>query len=165
MLFCQFAQAHSLREIYGGLACCLGKLTHLGIPCAPKKSTLAYANEHRPWQLYETLFGQLLARCPLLAAGKEKFGFRNKLYSMDSSVIDLCLSMFDWAKFRQTKGAVDRRVRGRHLRVGCRASPRVTKTQPVGKGRDRSDPVGRRCRGASVVPEDGVGRAQGSSSR
>jgi hypothetical protein len=106
MLFCQLAQAHSLREICGGLACCLGKLTHLGIREAPRKSTLAYANEHRPWQLYETIFGQLLARCQPLARGKTKFRFRNKLYSMDSSVIDLCLSLFDWAKFRQTKGAV-----------------------------------------------------------
>jgi hypothetical protein len=106
MLFCQLAQAHSLREICGGLACCLGKLTHLGVKRAPKKSTLAYANEHRPWQLYETVFGQLLAKCRGLARGKTKFRFRNKLYSMDASTIDLCLSLFDWAKFRQTKGAV-----------------------------------------------------------
>ena len=106
MLFCQLAQAHSLREICGGLACCLGKLAHLGLRAAPKKSTLAYANQHRPWQLYQTVFGQLLAKCQLLARGKSKFRFRNKLYSMDSTVIDLCLSLFDWAKFRQTKGAV-----------------------------------------------------------
>ena len=106
MLFCQLAQAHSLREICGGLACCLGKLAHLGIQGAPKKSTLAYANQHRPWQLYQTVFGQLLSKCQLLARGRTKFRFRNKLYSMDSTVIDLCLSLFDWAKFRQTKGAV-----------------------------------------------------------
>jgi len=106
MLFCQLAQAHSLREICGGLACCLGKLIHLGIREAPKKSTLAYANEHRPWQLYQTVFGQLLVRCQLLARGRSKFRFRHKLYSMDSSVVDLCLSLFDWARFRQTKGAI-----------------------------------------------------------
>jgi hypothetical protein len=49
MLFCQLGRAHTLREICGGLASCEGKLKHLGIPDAPKKSTLAYANEHRPW--------------------------------------------------------------------------------------------------------------------
>jgi hypothetical protein len=48
MLFCQLAQAKSLREICGGLACCIGKLRHLGLKDAPKKSTLYYANAHRP---------------------------------------------------------------------------------------------------------------------
>ena len=105
MLFCQLAQAHSLREICGGLSCCLGKVVHLGLKEAPKRSTLAYANAHRPWQLYETIFQQLLARCQQLSPGK-KFRFRNKLYSLDSSVIDLAVGLFDWAKFRQTKGAV-----------------------------------------------------------
>ena len=56
MLFCQLGRAHSLREICGGLACCEGHLKHLGVPVAPKRSTLAYANEHRPWELYQTVF-------------------------------------------------------------------------------------------------------------
>ena len=56
MLFCQLAQAKSLREICGGLACCLGKLTHLGMRDAPNKSTLSYANAHRPWGLFRDLF-------------------------------------------------------------------------------------------------------------
>ena len=56
MLFCQLAQAKSLREICGGLACCLGKLRHLGIKVALNKSTLPYANAHRPWQMYRDLF-------------------------------------------------------------------------------------------------------------
>jgi hypothetical protein len=109
MLFCQLGRAHTLREICGGLASCEGKLKHLGIPDAPKKSTLAYANEHRPWGLYQTIFGQLLAKCQTVIAGREqkrKFRFKNKLISLDSSVIDLSLSLFDWAKFRRTKGAV-----------------------------------------------------------
>ena len=106
MLFCQLAQAHSLREICGGLASCLGKMAHLGVSEAPKRSTLSYANAHRPWQLYETVFHQLLAKCQGAATGRTKFRFRNKLYSLDATVIDLCLSLFDWAKFRQTKGAV-----------------------------------------------------------
>ena len=106
MLFCQMAQAHSLREICGGLACCLGKLRHLGVTTAPNKSTLAYANEHRPWQLYQAVFEQLLPKCQVLAKGRTKFRFKNKLYSLDSTVVDLCLSMFDWARFRRTKGAI-----------------------------------------------------------
>jgi len=108
MQFCQFGRAHSLREICGGLASCEGKLKHLGIPEAPKKSTLAYANQHRPWELYQTVFGQVLTKCESMASSgfKKKFRFKNKLASLDSSTIDLCLSMYDWAKFRRTKGAV-----------------------------------------------------------
>jgi hypothetical protein len=109
MLFCQLGRAHSLREICGGLACCEGKLKHLGVPLAPKKSTLAYANEHRPWELYQTVFTQLLEKCQQLVAsqgGRKKFRFKNKLMSLDGTVIDLSVSLFDWAKFRRTKGAI-----------------------------------------------------------
>ena len=107
MLFCQLGQAHSLREICGGLATCLGKLKHLGIGDAPKRSTLSYANEHRPWQLYQKVFFHLLDKCQSLARlQKRKFRFKNKLFSLDATVIELCLSLFDWATFRQTKGAV-----------------------------------------------------------
>ena len=105
MLFCQFGRAHSLREICGGLRSSEGKLTHLGIT-APSRSTLAYANEHRPWQLYRAVFEALLLRCQPLAQGRRKFRFKNKLVSLDSTVIDLCATLFDWAKFRRTKGAV-----------------------------------------------------------
>lgn len=106
MLFCQLAQAKSLREICGGLSCCLGKLRHLGFKKAPNKSTLSYANAHRPWQMYQDLFYQTLDRCKLAGTSKHRFKFKNKLLSMDSSTISLCLSLFPWAKFRRTKGAV-----------------------------------------------------------
>ena len=106
MMFCQLGQAHSLREICGGLASCFGKARHLGIQDAPKRSTLSYANEHRPWQLYEKLFYHLLGRCQQLEFGKRKFRFKNRLFSLDATVIKLCASLFDWAKYRQTKGAV-----------------------------------------------------------
>jgi hypothetical protein len=110
MLFCQLGGAKSLREICGGLAASEGKLKHLGVPQAPSRSTLAYANEHRPWQLYEELFDRLLGKCQQVtanrSAGRSKFRFKNKLLSMDASVIDLCASVFDWAQFRKTKGAV-----------------------------------------------------------
>ena len=106
MLFCQLGRAHSLREISGGLRSCEGKLKHLGIS-APSHSTLAYANEHRPWELYKDIFLKLFKRCrSQVNMGKKKFRFKNKLISMDSSIIDLCLKMFDWAHFRRTKGAV-----------------------------------------------------------
>lgn len=107
MLFCQLAQAKSLREIYYGLRSCAGKLIHLGIKSAPKRSTLSYANAKRPCQLFEKTFYRLLEKIKAVAPGKKKkFRFKNKLLSLDASVIDLCLSMFPWAKFRQKKGAV-----------------------------------------------------------
>ena len=106
MLFCQFGRAHSLREIANGLRSCEGKLKHLGID-APKRSTLSYANAHRPWELYRDVFFGLFDRCKAEVSGrKKKFRFKNKLVSLDSSTIDLCLSLYDWAKFRSTKGAV-----------------------------------------------------------
>ena len=67
LLFCQLGHAKSLREICGGLAASEGKLRHLGVPEAPARSTLAYANEHRPWQLYQTVFHRLLDKCQTLA--------------------------------------------------------------------------------------------------
>jgi hypothetical protein len=107
MLFCQFGRAHSLREICGGLASCEGKLRHLGLNDAPARSTLAYANEHRPWQVYRDLFFTLGERCRKEVAGRgHRFRFRNKLISMDASTIALSVSMFDWAHFQRAKGAV-----------------------------------------------------------
>jgi len=107
MVFCQLGHAGSLREITGGLAACEGKLRHLGLADTPKRSTLSYVNEHRPWQLYETVFYQLLTRCQAEAKGrKRKFRFKHKLLSLDSTVIPLCLSMFDWALYKRAKGAV-----------------------------------------------------------
>ncbi len=109
MLFCQFGRAHSFREICGGLAGCEGKLKHLGIDFSPKRFTLACANANRPWSLYQTVFEQLLEKCQLSVAvrrTRRKLRFKNKLVNLDSSVIDPSLSLFDWAQFRRTKGAV-----------------------------------------------------------
>jgi len=103
MLFCQLAQARSLREIADGLRSCEGKLKHLGLEKEPKRSTLSYANAHRPWELFERLFHDLLAQCQAISP-KTKFKFKNRLLSLDSTTIELCASMFDWARFRQTKG-------------------------------------------------------------
>lgn len=105
MLFCQLGRAHSLREIEGGLKSCEGKLAHLGIE-APARASLAYANAHRPWQLYEQVFYGLYQKVAASVRGPRKFRFKHKLVSLDSTVIDLCLSIYDWARFRRTKGAV-----------------------------------------------------------
>ena len=105
MLFCQLGRAHSLRVIEGGLKSCEGKPAHLGIE-APARSSLSYANGHRPWELFEKVFYGLFDIIATKAVGKKKFRFKNKLVSLDSTVIDLCLSMYDWAKYRRTKGAV-----------------------------------------------------------
>jgi hypothetical protein len=113
MLFCQLGHADSLREICNGLACCLGKLVHLGIAKAPNKSTLSYANQHRPAALYQDLFYAALARfCQQQGLGvrKRKFRFRNKLLSLDSTTISLCLSIFPWARCRHHKGGVKAHV-------------------------------------------------------
>jgi hypothetical protein len=107
MLFCQLAAAHSLREISGGLATALGKLVHLGLKEAPARSTLSYANAHRPWQLFEAVFYQVLHEAVATAAlQKRRFRFKNPLRSLDASTLNLCLSVFDWARFRRTKGAI-----------------------------------------------------------
>jgi Transposase DDE domain len=105
--------ADSLREICSGLACCLGRLVHLGISKAPSRSTLSYANEHRPSALFEDLFWTALARFrdqQGLGARKHKFRFKNKLLSLDSTTISLCLTMFPWAQFRRAKGGVKAHV-------------------------------------------------------
>jgi hypothetical protein len=81
---------------------------HLGISITPKKSTLAYANANRPWELYESIFMQLLEKCQseTAAHSRRKFRFKNKLMSLDASIIELSATMFDWAKYTQQKGAI-----------------------------------------------------------
>jgi hypothetical protein len=106
MLFCHLGKAQTLREICGGLATCMGKLSHLGLAQGPKRSTLSYANKHRPYQIFEETFYKTLTHAQRCIQLKRTFRFKNKLFSMDATVIDLCLSLFDWAKFRRTKGAV-----------------------------------------------------------
>ena len=106
MLFCHLGQVQSLREICGGLSASEGKLKHLGVKEAPCRSTLAYANEHRPWELFRAVFEQLLGRCPPAAqSGKRRFRFKNPVLSIDSTVIPVALSMFDWAHWQREKGA------------------------------------------------------------
>jgi hypothetical protein len=109
MVFCHLAHADSLREICNGLACCLGKISHLGLLQAPKRSTLSYANAHRPAALFEDLFWRTAERFRAnggLARRKKRFNFKNKLLSLDSTTISLCLNLFPWASYRRQKGGV-----------------------------------------------------------
>lgn len=105
MLYCQVGRAQSLGEICDGLNSLQGKKAHLGIE-TPRKSTLAYANGHRPAALYEAVFHALVARVQNAIGPRHRFRFKNKLLTIDSTTIDLCASMFDWAHFMRTKGAV-----------------------------------------------------------
>lgn len=109
MLFCHLAGADSPREIVNGLSCCNGKLVHLGVKNPPPRSTLSYANSHRPAGLFEKLFWELpdhFRSTGSLGCRKKKFRFKNKLISFDSTTISLCLSLFLWANFRKAKGGV-----------------------------------------------------------
>ncbi len=80
------------------------KLYHLGIKFC-SRATLARVNEQQPASLYEAIFRKLLKQCRQLAP-KHKFKFKGKLYLLDATVVDLCLSVFPWAKFRKSKGAI-----------------------------------------------------------
>ncbi|NKC12460.1 MAG: IS4 family transposase [Gammaproteobacteria bacterium] len=106
--FAQLAGRCSLRDIVSNLDKQRRKSYHLGI-AKVSRSSLARVNEQQPYQLYEGLFWKLLARCQSLAP-RHGFRFKNKLYSLDASTIDLCLSLFPWAKFRKTKGAIKLQV-------------------------------------------------------
>ena len=94
----------SLRDIVSDLAAQSSKLYHVGVGVVTR-SSLARVNAEKPWELYEELHGRLLERCQAKAPG-HSFRFKGKLFSLDSTTIDLCLAVFPWADFRRTKGAV-----------------------------------------------------------
>jgi hypothetical protein len=107
MLFSHIAGADSLREICQGMAMQGGHLNHLGIERIAKKSSLAYANANRPWEIFRDMFEHMAKTIQLKLSRKSKpQGFKGKLFSIDSTTIDLCLSVFPWAKFHHRKGAV-----------------------------------------------------------
>lgn len=113
MLFCHLAHAQSLREICNGLSCFMGKLTHVGVERAPCRSTLSYANEHRPARVYEDLFWLLLDRFRRqgrLGRREQRFRFKNPLMSMDSTMVSLCLGLFPWSDYRNAKGGIKAHV-------------------------------------------------------
>jgi len=108
MLFMQLADANSLRDISNGLRSATGNLSHLGIKKAPSKSSMSYINEHRTYQIFEDLYFKLLEQYEPSLQRRKKYARRlkRKIFIMDASIIPLCLSLFDWAKYRTTKGAL-----------------------------------------------------------
>jgi len=107
MLFCQFAKSQSVRDISNGLRSATGNLNHLGIQQAPSKSTISYQNKKRDWTLFREYYYQLLNHLGQQAGFKQcKFRIKSKIFLLDSSTISLCLSLFDWAKYKTAKGAV-----------------------------------------------------------
>lgn len=107
MLFCQFAKSQSIRDISNGLRSATGNLNHLGIGKAPSKSTIGYQNKHRNWELFRDYYYQLLGRLGQQAEFKQiKFKIKSKIFFLDATTISLCLSIFDWAKYKTAKGAV-----------------------------------------------------------
>ena len=112
MLFGQLSGQDSLRGIEAGLATQAKSLYHMGIEPI-HRSTLAYANKHRTNELFKKTFEYMLSKCKPIAP-KHKFKFKNPLYSIDASIIKLCLSLYNWAKFCKTKGAVKLHVKLNH---------------------------------------------------
>lgn len=104
LMYAQIKGHDSLRDIVTGLAAQSGKLYHIGLGRVAR-STLSDANNSRDWRIYEGLFYKMLGRCKTVTPG-HGFKFKNPLYSMDSTLVALCLSMFEWAKYRKTKGAL-----------------------------------------------------------
>jgi hypothetical protein len=107
MLFCQFAKSQSVRDISNGLRSATGNLNHMGIERAPSKSTISYQNKNRDWELFRDYYYQLLGSLGQQSGFKQvKFKIKSKIFLLDSTTISLCLSLFDWAKYKTAKGAV-----------------------------------------------------------
>lgn len=107
MAFAQFTYRESLRDIQTCLRSMRSKLYHMGIRGKISKSTLADANENRDWRIYAD-FAQVLIHSARGLYSNDDFGLdlANTVYALDSTTIDLCLSVFPWAKFRTTKAGI-----------------------------------------------------------
>ena len=112
MFFGQLSDQHSLRDLVLNLSRQAHRFYHLGMTkiC---RSTFSDANNHRPYQIYEKLFYQLLDRYAGNFKGKKR-KLKNRLYSVDATVVGLCLNLFSWAKFRSTKAGIKLHVRLDH---------------------------------------------------
>lgn len=107
MLFCQFSKSQSLRDISNGLRSATGNLNHLGEVKAPSKSNLSYQNKHRSWELFRDYYYCLYENLGQhFSSHKNKFRIKSKILLLDSTTISLCLSLFDWAKYKTSKGAI-----------------------------------------------------------
>jgi putative transposase len=130
----QLSGRNSLRDIVENISAQTHRLYHLG-SAKLSRSNLSRINENKPYALYEALFEKLLSRCQGVAPG-HNFRFKNPLYSLDASTIDLCLSMLPWAEFRTTKGAVK-------LHVGLNHAGYLPEFVTVTEGKKHDITVGR----------------------
>jgi hypothetical protein len=107
MAFAQLTYRESLRAIECCLRAMSGKLYHMGIKGKVSRSTIAYANENRDWRIYCD-FAQILIHQAKQLYSDDDFGIQlqETVYALDASIIDLCLSVFPWARFRKTKGGI-----------------------------------------------------------
>lgn len=107
MLFCQFSKLNSLRDVCNGLKSASGNLNHLGLERAPCKSSLSYQNQHRDWKVFKAYYFKMLDQLTGMAQFRQtRFRIKSKIFLLDSTTISLCLSLYDWAKFRKKKGAI-----------------------------------------------------------
>jgi hypothetical protein len=106
MVFCQFSKSNSPNEICNGMRSATGDLNHLGLDKAMNKSSLAYNNEHRSWELFRDMYYHLYDELSPDMKHLRKLLPKRKIYLLDSTVIYLCLKVFDWAHFRKKKGAI-----------------------------------------------------------
>ena len=109
MLFCHLSKAQSIREITNGLISITGNLNHLGIQGkSPKKSSLSYINAHRDWQIFREYYFRLFSHFQQQGYFKRKKfkKINRKIYLLDSTTISVCLKVFDWARYKQEKGAI-----------------------------------------------------------
>ena len=130
----QLSGRNSLRDLVDSISAQSHRLYHLGCKKI-SRSNLSRINEDKPCALYEALFGRLLSRCQGIAPS-HNFRFNNPLYSLDASTIDLCLSIFPWADFRTTKGAIK-------LHVGLNHDGYLPELVTITEGKDHDITVGR----------------------
>src|SRR5580704_4409051 len=131
MAFAQLTYRESLRDIEACLSAQAGKLYHMGFRDRVHRSTLADANEARDWRIYAEFAQRLIGQARRLYAGDDLgVDLSNTVYALDSTTIDLCLSVFPWAHFRSTKGAADGPDRGADLRSDHRARWSANRAEP-----------------------------------
>ncbi len=134
MAMAQLAGRNSLRDIVDNVSAQAHRLYHLG-SAKLSRSNLSRINDGKPYALYEALFGKLLSRCQGVVPD-HPFRFSHPLYSLDASTIDLCLSVFPWADFRTTKGAIK-------LHVGLNHAGYLPEFVTVTDGKKHDVTVGR----------------------
>ena len=141
MSLAQLSGRNSLRDIVDSMSAQVHRLYHMG-STRLARNTLSRINRDKPFELYQALFGKLLSRCQSKPMS-HGFRFKNPLYTLDSSTIDLCLSLFPWATFRTTKGAIKLHVglnhqgllpEFAHITVGKTTDIEVARQQAFPKG-------------------------------